>query len=215
MARHRPLRFLLRLLGLTLALIVAYVLGTGYQVWTTAGRDEREPAEAIVVLGAAQYDGRPSPVFQGRLDHALELWEQQVAPIIAVTGGSRPGDSWTEASAAAAYLRQRGVPDDRIWREVHARNTWESLAATSRILKDAGLHRVVLVSDPTHALRIKTIAEDLGLDAQVSPTRRTPPTTPLTSFRQGLRETVAVAAGRIIGHRRLTVLEQIVVSRLA
>lgn len=207
---RRPGSFLFKLASLVLALTVAYVLGTAYQVWATAGRDERAPAEAIIVLGAAQYNGRPSPVFQARLDHALELWQQEVAPIIAVTGGGRPGDEWTEAAAAAAYLRQQGVPDERIWREVDARNTWESLAATSRILKDAGLHSVVLVSDPTHALRIKTIAEELGLDAQVSPTRKMPPTSPLTSFQRGLRETAAVAAGRIIGHRRLTVLEQIV-----
>ncbi|MPY81381.1 MAG: hypothetical protein GEV04_23895, partial [Actinophytocola sp.] len=109
----------------------------------------------------------------------------------------------------------RGVPDERILLEVDARNTWESLAATSRILEGAGMDRAVLVSDPSHALRIKTISEDLGLEAQVSPTRRSPPISVLTSVRRGVRETAAVAAGRIIGYRRLMVLEEIVASRMA
>jgi len=190
-----------RIAGAVLLLAVAYVGVTAVQVWSTSRRDERGPAEAIVVLGAAQYDGAPSPVFRARLDHALELWRSGVAPIVSVTGGGRPGDRSTEARAAADYLLARGMSDEDILREVEARNTWESLAATARFLRPRGLERVVLVSDPSHMHRIATIAEELGLEAEVSPTQ-TSPTVGLAALRQGARETVAVAAGRQADRRR-------------
>lgn len=192
-----------RLVALAAALAMAYVAVTGLQVWWASRTDQRGPAQAIVVLGAAQYDGRPSPVFQARLDHALALYEAGAAPWVAVTGGGRPGDRSSEAQAAALYLQQRGVPDDRILWETDASSTWESLAATARILRNRALEHVVLVSDPSHALRIRTIAEDMGLRVEVSPTR-TSPLGGVAAARQGARETLAVAAGRVLGHRRLT-----------
>lgn len=197
-----------RIASVVVLCLVAYIGVTAVQVWATSRRDERGPAEAIIVLGAAQYDGAPSPVFRARLDHALELWRAGVAPIVSVTGGGRPGDRSTEARAAAEYLLARGMSDEDILREVDARNTWESLAATARFLRPRGLDRVVLVSDPSHMHRIATIAEDVGLDADVSPTR-TSPTVGLAALRQGARETVAVAAGRLVGHRRLTNLDRL------
>jgi uncharacterized SAM-binding protein YcdF (DUF218 family) len=192
-----------------LVLAAVYCGVTAAQVWWASTRDERDPADAIVVLGAAQYDGEPSPVFAARLDHALALWEDGAATTIAVTGGGQPGDVSTESGAAADYLLVRGVPESALLREVDARTTYESLAATARLLRARDLDRVVLVSDPTHALRTELIAEQLGLDAQVSPTR-TSPTSGMTQLRQGIRETVAVAVGRVVGHRRLPRIEELV-----
>jgi uncharacterized SAM-binding protein YcdF (DUF218 family) len=198
-----------RALGGILLAVVLLALGWAAVVVSVAihaAHDEATGADAIVVLGAAQYDGRPSPVLIARLDHALDLWKQGLAPIIVVTGGKRPGDRFTEATASANYLLQHGVPDDKILREVQGTSSWESLAAAARILRERGLSEVILVSDPYHALRIGGIARELGLTAHVSPTR----TSGLSSgseLKHMVKETGAVALGRIIGYRRLLRLE--------
>lgn len=204
-------RWLLRVTGGLVAFLLLYVAVTAGQVWWASQRDERDPAGAIVVLGAAQYDGVPSPVFSARLDHALGLWQAGVAPVLVVTGGGQPGEERTESSAAANYLIARGVPDDAILREVDARNTWESLLAVSRILEGRGIAEVVLVSDPTHALRTELVANDVGLDAAVSPTRTSPAST-TSVLRSAARETAAVALGRILGYRRLPILQDLLSS---
>ena len=98
-------------------------------------------AQAIIVLGAAQYDGVPSPVLKARLDHALELYRWKIAPIIVVTGGRQPGDRFTEATAGYDYLRDLGVPDSAIRKEVHGSTTWESLRAASTFLEEGEDHR--------------------------------------------------------------------------
>lgn len=176
---------------------VVYVVVTFVQVWSMSHRDGARDADAVVVLGAAQYDGRPSEVLQGRLDHALELYEDGLVDHIVVTGGSQEGDRFTEATAAANYLIDREVPDEHIIREVQGTNTWESLAAAARVLRQRGLTDVVLVTDGYHALRVRAIADELGLDASVSPSR------PGGSAPQLARETVAVSVGRVIGFRRM------------
>jgi uncharacterized SAM-binding protein YcdF (DUF218 family) len=183
-----------------------YIGITFVQVWLASRHDGAKAADAIVVLGAAQYDGRPSPVLTARLDHALDLWKQGLAPIIVVTGGKRPGDRFTEATASANYLLERGVPDDKVLREVQGTNSWESLAAAARILRERGLSEVILVSDPYHALRIGGIARELGLTAHVSPTR-TSGISNSSELKHMVKETGAVALGRIIGYRRLLRLE--------
>jgi uncharacterized SAM-binding protein YcdF (DUF218 family) len=183
-------------LGLAVALL-AYVAVTFVQVWLASRRDGAHSADAIVVLGAAQYDGVPSPVFQGRLDHAHELWEDGVADTIVVTGGKQATDRCTEAESSANYLREAGVPDEDLLLEVQGRNSWESLAATGHILRDRELTRVVLVTDGYHALRVQAIAEQLGLDASVSPSRHG------GSLAALIKETGAVAVGRIVGFDRL------------
>jgi uncharacterized SAM-binding protein YcdF (DUF218 family) len=184
------------------AIVFVYLSVTFFQVWRAARRDDARPADAIVVLGAAQYDGTPSPVLAARLDHALELYNAGVAPTIVVTGGRQPGDRFTEATAAAAYLHAHGVPDDAILRETNGRSSWESLAAAGRFLEDRGTTDVVLVSDPYHAARIDDIADEVGLDAVVSPTT----TSPISGGAEWKRfgtETLRVAAGRVFGYRRL------------
>ena len=108
-----------------------YLAVTFVQVWRAARRDEAQPAEAIVVFGAAQYDGEPSPVLAARLDHAIELYERGLAPVVVVTGGNQPGDRFTEAAASAKYLLEHGVPDEDVLREVSGTSSWQSLAAVS------------------------------------------------------------------------------------
>ena len=205
-ARLRWVRGIAIALAAVLGFLVLYVGVTFVQVWMSSRHDGAKPSDAIVVLGAAQYNGRPSPVLTARLDHALELWKQGLAPVIVVTGGKQPGDRFTEATASANYLLQHGVPDEKILREVQGKSSWESLAAAARILRDRGLNEVILVSDPYHALRIGGIADELGLTAHVSPTR-TSPIKGSAAFRHMVRETGAVAVGRIIGYRRLLRLE--------
>jgi uncharacterized SAM-binding protein YcdF (DUF218 family) len=185
-----------------LALVVVYLGVTFFEVWHTARHDGARPSDAIVVLGAAQYDGRPSPVLAARLDHALGLYKQHVAPVIVVTGGRATGDRFTEATAGATYLHERGVPDTAILRETQGRSSWESLASAARFLKARDQTNVVLVSDPYHAARIDDIAKEVGLDAVASPTR-TSPITGADEWRHFGTETLRVAAGRLFGYRRL------------
>jgi uncharacterized SAM-binding protein YcdF (DUF218 family) len=177
--------------------VLLYVAVTFVQVWVASRRDEAQAADAIVVLGAAQYDCEPSPVLRQRLDHAYELYTDGVAGSIVVTGGKQEGDRCTEAETSANHLRDEGVPDEALLLEVQGRNSWESLAATGHILRDRGLTRVVLVTDGYHALRVQAIADQLGLDATVSPSH------PGGSFGELIKETAAVAVGRIVGFDRL------------
>jgi uncharacterized SAM-binding protein YcdF (DUF218 family) len=192
---------LLRIAALAGVVALVYVLVTFVQVWRASGRDGARPADAIVVLGAAQYDCEPSPVLEGRLDHALELYEGGTAGKIVVTGGKQQGDRCTEASAGADYLRAAGVPDDDLLLEVQGTSSWESLAASARFLRAEGMTDVVLVTDGYHALRVEAIADDLGLSASVSPTGAN------ASLAELGRETAAVAVGRIVGFDRLVDVE--------
>jgi uncharacterized SAM-binding protein YcdF (DUF218 family) len=194
--------------------IAAAVVGAGLiylgvtlaQVWWASGHDDARPAQAIVVLGAAQYNGRPSPDLRARLDHAVDLYRRHLAPVVVVTGGSQPGDKYTEATASANYLLAHDIPDADILREVSGRTTWESLAAASRFLRERGITRVLLVSDPFHSERVVAIADELGLRGYASPTH-TSPIRGLAVWPYFARETVAVAAGRIVGFRRLVGIE--------
>jgi uncharacterized SAM-binding protein YcdF (DUF218 family) len=194
--RHRVASGFLVLAGL----VVGYYAVTFTQVRLQAGRNEARPADAIMVLGAAQYDGVPSGVLEARLSHALDLWKQGLAPIIVVTGGKAPGDRFSEASVSADWLIPRGVPDAAIRREVQGRTSWESIAASARFLKAEGRLRVLLVSDPYHSLRIRGIAREVGLTPFTSPTR----TSPQPNVRSHeLKEAAGVALARFIGYRRL------------
>jgi uncharacterized SAM-binding protein YcdF (DUF218 family) len=183
-------------------LLVAFYLVTLFQVWRAADEDDRSRTQAIIVLGAAQYDGRPTDVFRARLDHAAALWRQGIAPKIVVTGGKQPGDRFTEAEAGAAYLHDLGVPDDAILRETTSRSSWESLAASARFLQKNGIKEVTLVSDPFHMRRLELIADELGFDAHTSPTR-TSPITGIDAWLRYMSEAVRVAFGEVFGFGRL------------
>jgi uncharacterized SAM-binding protein YcdF (DUF218 family) len=196
------LKWALRIGGGLIAAGLVYGVVTFAQVWAASRREQARPVQAIVVLGAAQYNGRPSPVLRARLEHAYDLWHQGRSDIIVVTGGRQPGDRFTEASASANYLLSRGVPDSQVLREVSGRNSWQSLASAATFLKARGRRKVLLVSDPFHDLRISLMAGELGLTAFVSPTR-TSPIKGASAFGHMIRETAEVAIGRIIGFRRL------------
>jgi uncharacterized SAM-binding protein YcdF (DUF218 family) len=187
---------------LTAGAAVLYYAITLYQVHATGRSDHAGPADAIVVMGAAQYDGTPSPLLQARLDHVLELWGRDLAPLVVVTGGNQPGDRFTEADASKNYLVDRGVPADAILEETVGQSSYESLEGVAALLHERGLARVLLVSDPFHSLRIRLTADELGLDAAVSPTR-TSPVQGGQALRREMKEAAGVAVGRIIGFRRL------------
>lgn len=184
-------------------LAVGYYAVTFFQVWRAARSDDERRSQAIIVLGAAQYNGRPSPDFRARLDHAADLYLRRVAPVVVVTGGKQPGDRFTEASAGADYLHTRGVPDTAIQRESTSHSSWESLLAAARFLRPEGIRRVVLVSDPFHSLRIRLIAADVGLDAVTSPTG-TSPITGLDEWWRFASEALGVSVGRVFGFGSLT-----------
>lgn len=193
----------LEVLGLAVAAVLAYLAVTFVQVWMSSHRDDPRPADAIVVLGAAQYNGRPSPVLQARLDHAIALYRNGVAPLVVVTGGRQSGDRVTEAKASADYLIARGVPDSAIRREVQGADTWESLAASARFLDRDGAENVVLVSDPYHNHRVAAIATEAGLNpVGVSPQAEVVPEGSDAAVALA-RETLGVGLGRVIGFRRL------------
>jgi uncharacterized SAM-binding protein YcdF (DUF218 family) len=194
---------LARRIGLVVLLAAVLYYGVTFvQVWWAARHDDTRRSDAIVVLGAAQYNGRPTEVFKARLDHAAELYHDRVAPLIVVTGGKQTGDMFTEATSGANYLHEKGIPDQAILRETTSRSSWESLSAAARVLQNRGAKEVVLVSDPFHALRIRSIANELGLDAVTSPTR-TSPISGFDEWRRFMSESLGVAAGRLVGFGRL------------
>lgn len=188
--------------AILIVVALGYYLVSLFQVWTTGRADADGPADAIVVMGAAQYDGRPSPQLEARLDHVLVKWSDGTAPLIVTTGGNLPGDRFTEAEASATYLIERGVPQDAIVLENAGSNSYESLESVAALLAERGLSDVVIVTDPYHALRSRLIAEEVGLDASVSSTE-TSVVTGGDSLRRHLQEAGGVAVGRIIGFDRL------------
>ncbi len=174
-------------------------------MWQASTRDEQRKVQAILVLGAAQYNGKPSPALKGRLDHALDLYKAKRAKLIIVTGGvgtngtTGERDTTSEAATSAAYLMRHGVPDARIRREVQGKNSYESIAASKRFLSAEGVSSVLLVTDGYHAARVKAVATEVGLEAYVSPVKSSG-SQPLDRM---LTESAAVAVGRIVGFRRL------------
>jgi uncharacterized SAM-binding protein YcdF (DUF218 family) len=143
-------------------------------VFLFSRRDEVRPADAIVVLGAAQYQGHPSPVLRARLDHALDLYHSHVAGYLVFTGGLGNGDTISEAEVSRRYARRAGVPDDRILLERAGVSSDQSLRSVAQLLRGHHLRSAVLVSDPFHMLRLRLLASALGIRAYSSPTRSSP-----------------------------------------
>jgi len=191
------IRTAVRLALLVLVVLAGYLAFTFVQVVLASRSDDTAKSDAIVVLGAAQYDGRPSPVLRGRLDHARELYRDGVAPRIVVTGSKQPGDRFTEAFAGFQYLRDQGVPESAITVVDDGSSSWESLAAANRVLDRQGVSTVTLVSDGYHNLRLGGISGEIGMDGVESPS------TEGGSVGELLRETGLVALGRIIGYGRM------------
>jgi uncharacterized SAM-binding protein YcdF (DUF218 family) len=145
-----------------------------YRIWDQGNRDERPDVDAIVVMGAAQYDGRPSPIFAARLDHAISLYHAGVAPRLIVTGGKAEGDRTTEAASARDYALRHEVPSDAILVEDESRTTLQSIRLVAALMHDQGLQSAVFVSDPSHMLRVLRMASDEGITGYGSPTRSSP-----------------------------------------
>jgi uncharacterized SAM-binding protein YcdF (DUF218 family) len=137
-------------------------------------RDRAKPGDAIVVLGAAQYWGKPSPVLRARLDHAVDLWRRGMAPRVVLTGGVGVGDTTSEAAVGRKYILTEGIPDSAILLETTGRTTRESLRSVAAMLQADGFRTVILVSDPFHMLRLDILARRFGLIPYTSPTRSSP-----------------------------------------
>ena len=191
---RQPFRWLI---GVALVAVLAPpLLGISLvtAIYWQARTDQTRPVDAIVVLGTAQFNGRPGPVLRARLDRGLEVYQAGHAPLIVVTGGRQPGDQFTEAEAAQAYLIERGVPPDAILVEDRSHDSWQSMRGVAALLGQRGLNRVLLVSDGFHLFRLKKMAHDVGLIAYASaatdsPIRRGGP----AEFGYVLREAAGVA----------------------
>jgi uncharacterized SAM-binding protein YcdF (DUF218 family) len=189
-------------LAAVLLSVLAVVALTGAAVWRAAHHDDASEigtADLIVVLGAAQYGGEPSPVFAGRLDHAALLFEQDRASQVVVVGGSRPGDTSTEGEAGRNYLVAHGLPEDSVVAEPVGRTTYESLGALASWMRERGLGSAFLVSDPWHNLRLERMASDLGFEGYASATWTSAATSEGTRLGGYLRETFAYLWYRFTG----------------
>jgi uncharacterized SAM-binding protein YcdF (DUF218 family) len=159
--------------GAVAALLVVY-LASLTAVISVSREDQRAPAGAIVVLGAAQYNGKPSPVLRARLDHALGLYREGLAPEIVVTGGIGDGDRVSEATVARQYLVANGVPATAIVVRPEGRSTRASMVSVAEWAQGRGISRAILVSDPFHMLRLQFEAKATGIEGATSPTRTSP-----------------------------------------
>ncbi len=187
------LRWIRRVILGTVLIALVLVGGTAVRVWQVARIDDYSTADAIVVLGAAQYDGTPSSVFEARLGQAYRLYSKGVAPLVITVGGKQVGDNYTEAASGKNYLRNRGVPADRILAVETGSDTLQSIEAVATAMRARELSSAVLVSDPWHSLRTRTMARDEGLRAWTAPTRTGPAVYTRESQAHGIaRETGAL-----------------------
>ena len=190
-------RWVRRLVSAVVLSVLLVLVGTATTVWWIARQDDRPRSDVIVVLGAAQFDGRPSSVFKARLQHARALYEDDVAPRVVTVGGGRAGDRTTEAEAGAAFLRARDV---EVVAVPEGRNTLQSMQAVEELMNENGWETAVLVTDPWHSLRTRTMARDSGIDAQTSPTRAGPSVrTRGTQVRYIARETLVYLYYKALG----------------
>ena len=163
-----------RILTIVVLAVFALWLISAAAVMLWSSRDEARPADAIVVLGAAQYAGRPSPVLRARLDHGLDLWRRHLGKILILTGGTGAGDTTSEAAVGRTYAMKRDVPDTVILTETQGRTTSESMRAVAGMLEARGLQTALLVSDPFHMLRLRILARRFGFTPYTSPTQTSP-----------------------------------------
>ena len=162
--------FLRRVLCLILFAAIAWSIWVYYQISTVAGQDQAQPADAIAVFGAAEYSGHPSPVFHARLDHAVELYRKQIAPLVITLGGGSDKDSGnTEGGVGRDYLLANGIPFGSIIAETRSTDTEQQVRRLAAIARENNLHHIVVVSDGTHLFRIRQLCQDAGLDVYTSP----------------------------------------------
>ena len=205
-----PLRWAVKILVLLVAAAAVYYAVTLVQVWLTSRRYDPVSAQAIVVMGSAQYNGIPSPDLRARLDEALLLFQRGYAHLIVCTGSKEPGDAYTEAETGRAYLVGKGVPAADIL-EAGGRDTWTNLALAADLLRPRGDTDVLIVTDPFHEYRSMAVATDVGLTPHPTPTQTSPikGTAVIPYF---LRTAAAVALGRIVGFERLHALGELAIA---
>lgn len=186
----------IRLSILLFLVLVLYLFANFMDVWVASRAELDNSAPAAIVLGAAQYNGEPSPVLQARLDRALELYKESQVDLVVVTGGGKIGDATTEAKTGYDYLRAAGIPDSALLLEVQGVSTYESVGAAARILRNRDITRAILVTDSYHSRRAQLVAEEFGMEAEVALVGK-------PSIGRLFRESVAVSIGRITSFRRL------------
>lgn len=192
--------FLARAVGAAVLAAALVVASTATAIWWTARQDAQPESDAIVVLGTAQYNGVPSSIFEARLEHALALWEDGVAPVVVTVGGKASGDQFSEAEAGRDYLADAGIPTEDLLAVPEGVDTLESMRVVAAAFDERGWSTAVLVTDPWHAMRAERMAEDSGMEASSSPTRQGPAVqTRATQFRYILRETAAYLLYRATG----------------
>jgi uncharacterized SAM-binding protein YcdF (DUF218 family) len=196
------MKFAVRIAVVASIVVSAYLAVNFVQVWRVGSNDQARAVDAIVVMGVAQYDGRPSPQLQARLDHVITLWKSGIADIVVTTGGNQPGDRFTEAEASANYLIRAGIPESAIMQENQGTSTFESLESVDALLESRNASRIIIVTDAYHASRSRMIAQGFGLEAYVSST----PSSVVAggeSLRLHAKEALGIAAAQIIGFRAL------------
>ena len=196
-----PLRLAFRMVVLVVTALLIYFVVTLVQVWLTSRQYDPHAAQAIVVMGSAQYDGVPSPDLRARLDQALVLYRQKYASLIVVTGSRQPGDQFTEAQAGQKYLEQKGVPGSAIL-QAGGDDSWANMVDAAALLLPRHDTRVLVVTDPFHEDRSCAIATDVGLSPSPTPTQ-TSPIKGAATIPYFLKEGLGVALGRVIGYQQL------------
>ena len=195
-----PIKLIFRIVSILLSVVILYFAITFVQIWLTGHEHSTKHAQAILVFGTTEDNGTPSPELRARLDQALVLWHEGRAPWIAVTGGKRPGDQFTEAGASVTYLESHGVPAAKILKG-SGTDTWKNVSSIVPKLKRHHITTVLTVTDPFHEDRAMAIASTQGLTPYPSPVRNSP-TVKHSLWKYYLKETLEVGVGRIIGFQR-------------
>lgn len=194
-----PIKLVLRIFTTLLAVVIIYFAVTFVQIWMTGHEHSTRHAQAILVFGTTETNGTPSPALKARLDQALVLWRRERAPWIAVTGGKRPGDAYTEAGVSSTYLEAHGVPASKILKG-SGTDTWRNVVTVLPTLKSHHITTVLTVTDPFHEDRAMAVSSSLGLTPYPSPVRDSP-AVEHSLWKDYLKETVEVGVGRIIGYQ--------------
>jgi len=191
---------LTRLISAIAILCVAVWVSFVMAIVEAGRRDQAGPADAIIVLGAAQYEGRPSPVLKARLDHAASLWNRGLAPRMIVTGVRGVGDTTSEAAVGRRYLVQRGIPAGSIWMDTEGLTTSQSMVAVRRLLGTKASPSVLIVSDAFHMLRLAILTRRLHMIPLLSPTRTSPISTrPVQQFKYVMAESIKAPYAMVVG----------------
>ena len=185
---------------LLIALLAAATLWVAWvesQIHYYATRDEARPADAIAVFGAAEYDGRPSPVLRARLDHGLDLYQEKLAPLIITLGGGDPADRHSEGGVGRDYLLANGVPDAAIIAETESSDTEESVKRLAAIARENHLREIVVVSDGTHLFRVHALCSSMGLNVVTSPRPELRPLPPSARMERNIHEVLSYSFWRL------------------